>query len=320
MKIFTCFPFVYTRRRVTTSPARQRCFPHLFKLCYLNMIRLLLANSMEHNRNMYVSTSYTTSMWSKHNHSRCSLELQQDALWRPVWIPSHHISPPSCLPPHWQSSHSRNNPQAIIAINKKKPVYLVGTAVPMNTRFHGEWGENGERIKPWYSYKRMKSIWTKYISPFFSLSLFSFFDALGKNNGFCTFECTSSTPCLVDNYRLAWHWHYQYLGKLFPNYVRRDRELVLHLLCKDHRNVLSVVSEAFNGLKCANLLSHDTNLRTKGHYLAVVFVYLNCSCLYEHWHVWLGISVSGSCSNIILREQWWHLPLKYHFNLSWNES
>lgn len=112
---------------------------------------------------------------------------------------------------------------------QKKTVYLVGTAVPMNTRYHGEWGEKRERMNPWYSYKRMKSIWTKYISPF-SLPLFSLFEALGKNNGSCTFECNSSTSCLVDNYRLAWHWHYQYQGKLFPNYVRRDRNLLLHLL------------------------------------------------------------------------------------------
>lgn len=149
---------------------------------------------------------------------------------------------------------------------QKKPVYLVGTAVPMNARYHGEWGEKRERMKPWYSDKRMKSIWTKYISPF-SLPLFSFFDALGKNNGSCTFECTGSTPCLVDNYRLAWHWHYQYLGKLFPNYVRRDRNLVLHLLCREDRNVLSVVSEAFDSPQRGNLLSRGAILYRKGWYL-----------------------------------------------------
>lgn len=41
-----------------------------------------------------------------------------------------------------------------------------------------------------------------------------------------------SSTCLLDNYRLAWQWHYQYLGKLFPNYVRRDRNLVLHCVCR----------------------------------------------------------------------------------------
>lgn len=85
--------------------------------------------------------------------------------------------------------------------------------------------------------------------------------------------------CLVDNYRLAWHWHYQYLGKLFPNYVRGDRNLVLHLLCKEDRNVLSVVSEASDGPQCGNLLSHDFHLCIKGQYLAIVSVYLNYSCL-----------------------------------------
>lgn len=114
----------------------------------------------------------------------------------------------------------------------------------------------------------MKSILTKYISPL-SLPLFSFFYALGKNNGSCTFECTGSTPCLVDNYRLAWHWHYQYLGKLFPNYVRRDRNLVLHLLCREDRNVLIVVSEAPDIPKCGNLLSHGSNSYIKGWYLVM---------------------------------------------------
>ncbi len=176
--------------------------------------------------------------------------------------------PPACLP-HWQSRHIWNNPQAIIVINKKKsPVYLVGTAVPMNARYDGKWGKKWERMKPWYSYKRMKSIWTKHISSFPPL-LFSLFDALGKNNGSCTSECTGSTPCLVDNYRLAWHWHYQYLGKPLPNYVRRDRNLAVEMHIGEDRNVLGRVSEASDSPQLGNLLSRGSNLYIKGRSLAV---------------------------------------------------
>lgn len=42
--------------------------------------------------------------------------------------------------PHWQPSHIRNNPQAVIAMKKNLFIWLE-TAVPMNTHHHGEQGE-----------------------------------------------------------------------------------------------------------------------------------------------------------------------------------
>lgn len=179
---------------------------------------------------------------------------------------SSHL--PSLLPAssltvksHWKQSSGNNCHKQ----NKKKQKNLFIWSEQQSQWIRATMGseeKKQERMKPWYSYKRMKSIWTKYISPF-SLILFSFFDALGKNNGSCTSEFTGRAPCLVDNYRLAWHWHYQYLGKLFPNYVRRDRKLVLDLLWKEDKNVLSMVSEASDSPQRGNLLSHCTNLYIK---------------------------------------------------------
>lgn len=90
--------------------------------------------------------------------------------------------------------------------------------------------------------------------------MFSFFDALGKNNGSCTFESAGCKLPLFDNCRLAWHWQYQYLRKLPHNYVWRERNLALQLLCWIASNFLSVVGEAFDSPPCGNLLSRSPDV------------------------------------------------------------
>lgn len=184
--------------------------------------------------------------------------------------PPHHISPSPCLPPSLTvESHSKQS-SGSNCHKQKNPLFIWSeTVVPMNTRYHGEWGEKCDRMNPWYHTKKEKEINLNQMHIFLSLSLFSFFDALGKNNHSCTFGCRGSSPCLVDNYRLALHWHYQYLGKLFPNYVWRDRNLFLHLLCRKDRTFFSLVSEVSDSPECNSLLSNGTNLYIKGLYLAL---------------------------------------------------
>lgn len=154
---------------------------------------------------------------------------------------SSHVS--SLLPASSLTVESHSKQSSGNNCHKQKNLFI--WSEQQSQWIHATMGSEGKNGKEWNLDIHTKE-WNQFeqnTSPF-SLRLFSFFDALGKNNGSCTFECTGSTRCLVDNYRLAWRWHYQYLGKLFPNYARRDRNLVLHLRWWEDWNVLSVVSEA----------------------------------------------------------------------------
>lgn len=142
---------------------------------------------------------------------------------------------------------------------------------------HATMGSGGKNVKEWNLDIHTKE-WNQfkpntYLS-FLSLCLVSLMLCV-KNNGSCTCECTSSTPCLADNYRLAWHWHYQYLGKLFPNYVKTDR----NLLYKEERIVLSMVSAVSHSPLCGLYLSH-VNLCLKAYYIATVSGCLKDSCFW----------------------------------------
>lgn len=165
--------------------------------------------------------------------------------------------PPSRLPPHWQSSHIWNNPLAIIAINKKN---LFIWSEQQSQWIHATMGSEGKNGKEWNLDIHTKE-WNQFepntYLPFLSLCLASLM--LWVKIMVPALLSVQAAPCLVDNYRLAWHWHYQYLGKLFPNYAGRDRNLVLHLLCREDRNVLSVISEASDSLR--GLLSRGVNLK-----------------------------------------------------------
>lgn len=155
------------------------------------------------------------------------------------WSKFPQSSPPlSILSPHWQSSHIQNNPRAVIAIyqkqNKTKNVYLVGNSSP--SEYSLERGRKTKTKKNWQSellifIKKKKSIgnYISFISPSASVWLLRLF---GWRTIVAALLGVGSSTCLLDNYRLAWQWHYQYLGKLFPNYVRRDRNLVLHCVCR----------------------------------------------------------------------------------------
>lgn len=116
-----------------------------------------------------------------------------------VGLSSHNPPLPSCLPPHWQSSHIQNNPRAVIAINQKqnktKNVYLVGNSSP--SEYSLEQGVRGEKqakkkVTEWaldIHLKKKKINWKLHIF-YFSLCLsLASLTLWVKNNRRSTFGC-----------------------------------------------------------------------------------------------------------------------------------
>lgn len=176
--------------------------------------------------------------------------------------PPHHISPSPCLPPSLTvESHSKQS-SGSNCHKQKNPLFIWSeTAVPMSTRYHREWGEKCDRMNPWYSYKK-KEINLNQMHIFLSLSLFSFFDALGKNNHSCTFGCRGSSPCLVDCTGIISTWVSCFLimwGEIGS------------CSCTYHavKTFFSLLSEVSDSPECNNLLSNGTNLYIKRLYLAL---------------------------------------------------
>lgn len=177
---------------------------------------------------------------------KTNLSAQQPHFWQAVYslercsgsvakIPTILPHPLHCLPPHWQSTHIQNNPPAVIAINTKqnktKNVYLVANSSSSEYSLaQGPMGVKRDRVSAWYSFKKSgknllktKSVLISTLRP--KCSFFGWKTTAAALSG------VGSSTCLVDNYRLAWRWHYQYLGKLLPNYASRDRRLGSRTTC-----------------------------------------------------------------------------------------
>lgn len=117
---------------------------------------------LQHNFHKY--QPYWWQMFPRAN-AECALAVGLNSLSShlPSLLPASSLSGTS----HLKQSSGNN------CHKQKKTVYLVGTAVQMNSRYHGEWGEWRQWMKLWYSYKRMKSIWTKTYLSFLCLCLAS---------------------------------------------------------------------------------------------------------------------------------------------------